>query len=198
MKLLNPLKDLFVFLFSTKIFLSLGSFYLFLLFYFISNKIHLFNVSALLNYVIYFTIGFVFSSLCLLAMVNKKEIDHQDKINSIRPLEFAYIPAYLGLVIISLALNSFSTDKIEVVILSSIIYLIWVKLENVSFFNFYWLFFGYRFYDITTKMSNYILISKRKDVKNCKTINDLKLKRINNYTFIEVENKRWLKKSSQA
>ncbi len=188
MKFLKCLKDFFVSLFSTKIFLSFGSFYLFLLFYFIANKIHLFKVSEIINYAIYFFIGLIFSLLCLFAVKNKNQIDHQDKINSIRPLEFTYIPAYLGLVIISLGLKSITTNIVEVSFLSLIIYLIWVKLESVSFFNFYWLFFSYRFYEISTQMSSYLLISKRKDIKNKKSMKDLKLKRINNYTFIEVEN----------
>jgi len=188
MTFFTKIKDAFVFIFSSKLFLSIGSFYLFILFYLISNKISLFTLAIIYNYIIYFLIGLIFSLLCLLAMINKKEEDNQDKIKSIRPLEFTFIPAYLGLVIISLSLGSF-VNRVEVIFLSLIIYLIWYKLENVSFFNFYWLFLNYRFYEINTEMSSYILITKRKDVKNCKTIKDLKLKRINNYSFIEVENK---------
>lgn len=189
MSFFTKIKEAFVYLFSSKLLLSFGSFYLFILFYLISNKILIFPISNLYNYLIYFALGLIFSLLCLLGMTNKKEIDNQDKINSIRPLEFTFIPAYLGLVIISLSLNSLRNDAVEVIFISSIIYLIWYKLENVSFFNFYWLFLNYRFYEINTEMSSYTLITKRKDVKNRKTIKDLKLKRINNYSFIEVENK---------
>lgn len=186
MTFFTKIKDAFVFIFSSKLFLSIGSFYLFILFYLISNEILLFPLANIHNYIIYFLIGLIFSLLCLLAIINKKEEDNQDKIKSIRPLEFTFIPAYFGLLIISLSLGSF-LNRIEVIFLSLIIYLIWFKLENVSFFNFYWLFLNYRFYEINTEMSSYILITKRKDVKNCKTIKDLKLKRINNYSFIEVK-----------
>ena len=187
-KLFNFFKNTFVFIFSSKLLLSLSSFYLFLLFYFVVNRIFLFSLLPIWNYIIYFAIGFVFSILCLIGVKNKKGKDNQDSVNSIRPLEFTYIPVYLGLVIISLSLGNFTDNLLEIIFLSSIIYLIWLKLENVSFFNFYWLFCNYRFYEITTDMSSYLLISKRKDVKDKKALRDLNLKRINNYTFIEVDN----------
>jgi hypothetical protein len=185
--LLRFLKSTFVFIFSSKLFLSLSSFYLFLLFYFIANKICLFPILPIWNYLIYFFIGLIFSLFCLIASKNKKEKDFLDSVNSIKPLEFIYIPVYLGLVIISLNMGSFTSNLLEIIFLSFVIYLIWLKLENVSFFNFYWLFFGYRFYEISTEMSKYLLITKRKDVKNKKELKKLNLKRINNYTFIEVK-----------
>ncbi|MCK5321540.1 hypothetical protein KAJ38_03095 [Candidatus Pacearchaeota archaeon] len=114
-------------------------------------------------------------------------MDNQSSIENIRPVEFLYIPIYLGLVIISLDLNGFLANTLETSIIMGVIFLIWLKLENVSFFNFYWLFFGYRFYEINTKTSSYMLISKRKDVKDRKAIKSLKLKRINNYTFLDIE-----------
>lgn len=187
-KILGFFKNIFISVFSSKIFLSLSSFYLFLLFYFVFNKIYLFDILPLFNYLSYFFIGLIFSFFCLIAVKNKKGGDNQDSVNSIKPLEFTYIPVYLGLVIISLSLGTFINNLIEIIFLSSIIYLIWLKLENVSFFNFYWLFFNYRFYEITTGMSTYLLISKRGDVKNKKALKDLNLKRINNYAFIEVNN----------
>jgi len=181
------LKDIFVFIFSSKLFLSLSSFYLFILFYFIANKIYIFGFLPIFNYLIYFFIGLTFSFLCLIAVKNKKENDKLISINSLRPLEFVYIPVYLGLVIISLSLGSLTGNLVEVIFLSFVIYLIWLKLENVSFFNFYWLFFGYRFYEISTGMSKYLFISRRVDVKNKKELTDLRLKRINNYTFMEAK-----------
>ena len=186
MKMFNIPKNIFIFIFSSKLLLSLSSFYLFLLFYFITNKITLFNIPLVYNFLIYFFIGLIFSYLCLIAIKNKNELDNQDSIKSIKPLEFTYIPVYLGLVIISLNLGSFIQNKTGIIFLSIILYLIWLKLENVSFFNFYWLFFNYRFYEISTEMASYLLISKRKDVKNKKALSNLNLKRINNYTFIEV------------
>lgn len=186
-KILNIFRDLFTFLFSSKLFLSISSFYVFMFFYLINNKILIFNLSSYINYGIYFLGGLFLSYLCLLAVKIKKGLDNQDGIESIKPVEFLYIPVYLGLVIISLGLNKFSSNILEVLIIIIIIFFVWLKLENVSFFNFYWLFFGYRFYEISTKNSSYMLISKRKDVKNKNTIKSLKLKRINNYTFLDME-----------
>jgi len=186
-KILNKLKDLFTFIFSSKLLLSFSSFYVFLLFYVISKKNFFFNIPSYLNYAIYIVLGAIFSYLCLLGVKNKQYTDNQESIKSIKPIEFLYISVYLGLIIISLGLSKFINNELEVSIIISIIFLIWLKLENVSFFNFYWLFVGYRFYEIETDNSSYILISKRRDVKNKDTVKSLELKRINNFTFLEVE-----------
>lgn len=185
MKLLSKLRGLFSFLFSNKLILSLSSFYLFILFYLISNEIIIFNVTPKYNYIIYILFGFVFSVICLISVLSKKETDKQSEIESVKPLEFIYISIYLGLFIISLSLNNFSDHKIAVSFIIILIYLIWLKLENTSFFNLFWLFLGYRFYEITTKKSTYTLITRKKDVKNKDSLKDLRLKRINNFTFIE-------------
>lgn len=179
-------KAIYSFIFSSRLFLTMTSFYFFILFYFINNKIILFNCSSLYNYIIYLVFGFIVSLIGLIAVKNKKHYDNQSNIEKIIPIEFSYISSYLGLFIISLSFSNVTQNKIEILIIIVIIYLIWFKLESVSFFNFYWVLLGYRFYEISTKNSNYILISKRKDVKNKTTINELKLKRINNYTFLEV------------
>lgn len=185
-KIKASLKDVFVLIFSSKLILSLSSFYLFVLFYFVSNKINLFEIMEILNYLSYFFIGGFFSYVCLVALKNKKETDNQNIIKSIKPIEFLYISAYLGLIIISLSLPKFLENNQALYFLITIIFIIWLKMENVSFFNFYWLFFGYRFYEIETEKSIYILISKRKDVKDKTKVNKLRLKRINNYTFLEI------------
>lgn len=107
-------------------------------------------------------------------------------IQSIQPAEFDFWPIYMGLYIIGF---EFKLTWIRLIFLI-FLFVIWVGyFESAGFFNPFFLFFNYRFYKCTDNNWNvYILITKEKDIKNNSRCFK-NLLRINNFTFLDGENK---------
>ena len=89
-----------------------------------------------MSYAIYLLFGLIFSFLTLKATLLRIDSDNLIEVLDISPLEFIHISVYLGLIIISLELPKFQTDKLESIVLLIAIFLIWLKLENVTFLIF--------------------------------------------------------------
>ncbi|MDR0580341.1 MAG: hypothetical protein LBG21_07055 [Campylobacteraceae bacterium] len=167
--------------------LSLNSFSMVIVFYLMS--IYPKGISndwlTLLNFIILLAVVVLFSWLSL-AMA-KKWITTNDTVNikRIKPLESTAMPTYIGLFVISLELASF--DYIIAVEILFILFVLWIYFERVFYFNPMWIFFGYRFYEIESEQGNsFTFITKRTDMKNKIDIDLENLKRINNFTFLEV------------
>jgi len=103
-------------------------------------------------------------------------------IEKVKPMEGQFLPVYIGLFVIALSFND--TLTIASWFLIFILFILWVSFENVSYFNPFFILWGYRFYEIETSDNiTSILITKRKDVKTIKELNNLT--RLNNFTFLE-------------
>ena len=180
-------------IFRNNLFLSFTSFYLFITFYLINNSVLLIEIQLdqsilkLVNYSFYILIGILISYLGLRGIYSNKKTDDISQLASVKPAEISVIPIYLGLIIISLEFSSFVEKTIEILFFGIILFIIWSRLDKIIFFNFFWLFLGYRFYEIKTDLSHYLLISKKKDIKNKISFEQLKTKRINNFVFLDVD-----------
>lgn len=132
-------------------------------------------------------IGFLFFILFSMFMIRKKG-EEKHEVISILPSEFIVIPSYLSLMIIAFALEW----NVLALIVLVILWLLWLKLERVCYFNIVWLFLGYRFYTIQLKSKNQLhLITKQNDLKMPDSGKPLCIKdcyRINNFTFIQFRN----------
>jgi hypothetical protein len=116
----------------------------------------------------------------------KKTIRTEDSIEivRIRPIESVAMPTYMGLFVISLGITTFPIKVAGMVLI--ILFIFWGFFERVFYFNPIWIIFGYRFYEAESKHTNtFTLITKQRDLKNKLRID--KLRRINNYTFMEIE-----------
>lgn len=71
-------------------------------------------------------------------------------------------------------------------------------LSQTLYFNPLFLFFGYNFYNVTTNNNIKIFIVSKKTIKNPKDIGFNKLKRINNFTFIDKENELFYSKKKRT
>lgn len=104
------------------------------------------------------------------------------KIKKIKPMEGQFLPVYIGLFVIALSFN----DKLTVssLFLILILFILWISFETVSYFNPFFIIWGYRFYEIETVDNiTSIIITKRKDVKSISQFKNLT--RLNNFTFLE-------------
>ncbi|GHV07111.1 hypothetical protein AGMMS50229_13250 [Campylobacterota bacterium] len=175
--------------------LSLNSFSMAIVFYLMSIKFNFVvydnQISDtwlnIINFAILLLIMILFSWLSLCMAKNWIATNDTVIIKQIKPLESVAMPTYIGLFVISLGISSF--DCIVAMEILSLLFIFWVFFERVFYFNPIWIFFCYRFYQIESEQGNsFTFITKRIDIKNRINIELHNLKRINNFTFLEVNN----------
>ncbi len=196
------MKEKIVKLFKIKIiplFLSISSFSGIILFLLIWKKIDIpfINISntclnklnwdlIYLKYLMFLIIILFFA--CISIYLVKKYLYIEDNpetivVKEIKPIEWSFLPVYIWLFVIALSFNE-KVLTFETIFLMILLFLFWLKLDSVSYFNPFLLFFWYRFYEIKSdKTTTFTLITRRKDLKNIKNINNLIC--INNFTFLE-------------
>lgn len=137
----------------------------------------------ILKFFLIFVICIIFAKLVL--YLGKKHLCVEGdicNIEKIKPLEGQHLPVYIGLFVIALSFND--GFSIQAVFLIFILFILWLCLESIVYFNPFFILCGYRFYEIETKNKvTSIIITKRKDLKQ--TSNFRNLIRLNNFTFLE-------------
>ncbi|SMD01172.1 hypothetical protein [Pedobacter nyackensis] len=104
--------------------------------------------------------------------------------SSVKEIELAnnnFLPTYLGYFFVSLGVNDVPT----LVVVFMMIY-VFTFLSQTLYFNPIFLLFGYHFYFIKTSGSVKIFLITRRQLKTPGENGFEKLRRINNYTFIEL------------
>lgn len=105
------------------------------------------------------------------------------EVDSVKPLENTAMPTYIGLFVITLGLKDFKLEQSILILLVLIVF--WGYFERVFYFNPIWLFFGYRFYEVSTSQGNtFTLITTKQNLKHAQKFENLR--RVNEYTFLEV------------
>jgi len=180
------------FLIISKI-LSLSSFSMVIVFYLLSIECNLLfwkntaldTCLTLINFTIMLACAILFSRLSLFMARNLITTNDTVKIKQIKPIESVAMPTYIGLFVISLGISKF--DDIVAIEILTILFIFWIFFERVFYFNPIWILFKYRFYEIESDNGNsFTFITKRTDVKNEINMDLKNLKRINNFTFMEV------------
>ena len=92
----------------------------------------------------------------------------------------AFLPSYLGYFFVALSVPNCSTLYFIFLIL-----FIFTFLSQSLYFNPLFLFFGYHFYNITTSKNVKLFIITRQNINDPNEVEFEKLKRINNFTFID-------------
>jgi hypothetical protein len=104
--------------------------------------------------------------------------------SSVKEIELAnnnFLPTYLGYFFVSLGINDIST----LVVVFLIIY-VFTFLSQTLYFNPIFLLFGYHFYFIKTSTNVKIFLISKNQLKRPGENSFDRLRRINNYTFIEL------------
>ncbi len=135
--------------------------------------------------IVFLTVIFVIFSWVTLKIASSvfKSGDTLD-VREIKPIESTAMPTYIGLFVIALGLKD---DKIaQSFVVLAVLLILWGYFERVFYFNPIWILFGFRFYEAKTAQENtFTLITKRQDLKQSQQFNGLR--RINEYTFLEVK-----------
>lgn len=105
------------------------------------------------------------------------------KMGTIKEIELAnnaFLPSYLGYFFVALSVPNCPTLYFVFLIL-----FIFTFLSQSLYFNPLFLFFGYHFYNITTSKNVKLFIITKQNINDPNEVEFEKLKRINNFTFID-------------
>jgi len=139
------------------------------------------------SYIIYFAtpLGLTYLSLLLSRLLISDSIEKEDDrpvIMEIEQANNAYLPSYLGYFFVAL-----SVPHCETLIFVFAVLFLFTFLSQTLYFNPLFLVFGYHFYYLTTHRSIKIFIITRRELKDPATVEFTRLKRINDFTFIDKE-----------
>jgi hypothetical protein len=145
------------------------------------------NVPPFVSYAIYFGIPVLltFLSLLLSRKLIDESIESENGVSAIKEIEQAnnaYLPSYLGYFFVAL-----SVPYCDTLIFVFAILFLFTFLSQTLYFNPLFLIFGYHFYYLTTATNIKIFLITKKELKDPSKLNFPKLKRINDFTFIDKE-----------
>jgi len=141
-----------------------------------------------ISYTVYFVIPLF---LTLFSLYIAKYLDNdsievdnnkQPVIREVEQANNAFLPSYLGYFFVALSVPYFDT-----LLFIFIILFVFTFLSQTLYFNPLYLVFGYHFYYLTTDTNIKIFLITRRTLKDPRSISFPKLKRINDFTFIEKE-----------
>lgn len=144
------------------------------------------NFYELLNfcsYLIYFIIIIILSiiSLSLIKSLSDDEIE-ENTLENIEPANDAFLPVYLGYFFVAL-----SIPDIKIFLLVFGLIAVFIYYSRISYFNPIFFLFGFNFFYVTNKNNVKVLLITKRELKKTDCTKFLELKRITNYTFIDVE-----------
>jgi hypothetical protein len=137
------------------------------------------------SYLLYFAIPVILTylSLILSKYLSDDNIESQDGrpvVKEIEQANNAYLPSYLGYFFVALGV-----PYCETLVFVFVILFCFTFLSQTLYFNPLFLIFGYHFYYIKTETNIKIFLITKRNLKNPRNLTFPKLKRINDFTFIE-------------
>ncbi|MCX2496145.1 hypothetical protein OQX63_21800 [Pedobacter sp. PF22-3] len=166
-------------------FLAFNSTWLIVVVYLVKEKFRfnfLQEIPSYYSWVLFILIPIALTALSFL--VARKLPRDRLQTTSIKEIELAnnnFLPTYLGYFFVSLGINDIST----LIVVFLIIY-VFTVLSQTLYFNPIFLLFGYHFYFIKTSGNVKIFLITKKRLKTPGDAGFNDLRRINNYTFIEL------------
>lgn len=173
-----------------KLFLTLNSLLLSLMVFLIKeglviNSLHpyLSSLPDIISYILYLFIVLILTWLSM-RFTNFLDTDTIDmgSISVIEPANDAFLPSYLGYFFVALSVPNF-----EVFLYVFGIICVFIFYSRISYFNPIFFLFGFNFYYIVNNKNIKVLLITRRQLKEPKNAVFNNLKRINNYTFMDME-----------
>ncbi|OQP62912.1 hypothetical protein A3860_26000 [Niastella vici] len=181
--------------FIFRLFLTFNATSLILVVFLVKEKKVINNISPYLSnfphwvsYILYFILPVLLTLLSLivskfLADDNIEAEEGKSVIKEVEQANNAYLPSYLGYFFVAL-----SVPQYETLIFVFAILFLFTFLSQTLYFNPLFLVFGYHFYYLTTETNIKIFLITKKNLKDPSKLNFPKLKRVNDFTFIDKEN----------
>lgn len=137
-----------------------------------------------ISYIIYAIIPIILTYFSLLfTNLLSNDVIQRGSVIEVEQANNVFLPSYLGYFFVAL-----SVPNCDTLLFVFLILFVFTFLSQTLYFNPLFLFFGYNFYNVSTNNNIKIFIVSKKTIKNPKDIEFKKLKRINNFTFIDKEN----------
>jgi hypothetical protein len=137
-----------------------------------------------ISYIIYSLVPIILTYFSLLLTnLLSNDVIQRGSIIEVEQANNVFLPSYLGYFFVAL-----SVPNCDTLLFVFFILFVFTFLSQTLYFNPLFLFFGYNFYNVSTSNNIKIFIVSKKTIKNPNDIEFKKLKRINNFTFIDKEN----------
>jgi len=169
-----------------KLFLAFNSTFLIVVIFLIKERYYLICLEKLdfiyASWILFilFPVFLSYLSFYLVKCLPNDEIKN-GTIDEIELANSSFLPTYLGYFFVALSIADIST----LIVIFLILYVFTYLSQNI-YFNPLFLLFGYHFYFVKTKDHIKYFIITKQHLKDPKNIGFSNLKRINNYTFIEL------------
>jgi hypothetical protein len=146
-------------------------------------NIELFTLPNYICYIIYvlIPIGLTLISLWISKYLSKDSIDI-GKVKQIEQANNAFLPSYLGYFFVALSVSYFDT-----LVFVFLLLFVFTFLSQTLYFNPLFLIFRFHFYYLTTTNEIKIFIITKKELKDPRLTEFKDLRRINNFTFIDLK-----------
>lgn len=106
----------------------------------------------------------------------------EDTLTNIEPANDAFLPSYLGYFFVAL-----SVPDIKMFFVIFGIIAIFIYYSRISYFNPIFFIFGFKFFYVINSNNVKVLLITKKELKTTQSASFSHLKRITNYTFIDIE-----------
>ena len=146
------------------------------------------DLTMIPSMLIYFTIVFLMGLLTInMTKCINSETFGDNSFTSIEIANDSFLPSYLGYFFVSLSAASMGEESITVFTFVFLIMSIFIFFSRISFFNPVFLLLRYNFFYVTTNNGVKVILITRKSIKNPLKFNSTKVKRINDYTYLDME-----------
>ncbi len=171
--------------FLLRLFLTFSSVSFFVIIYLIKNKIFPkicwdINHFQLIMSLIYLIVPFLLALIALF-LSKKLSISNIKNIKSIEISNNDFLANYLAFFFVALSVN----DSLTFFVVFGIT-LVFTFVSRVSYFNPVFLIFGFTFYYVVIDDNIKIMLISKQKIKSPKAFDEILVRRINDYTFIEI------------
>lgn len=167
-----------------KVLLTLNSSSLMLFIYLIKDKCWIFNLGSC-SIIIYILSLLVYTKICIKMRFFLRKASIENGIKEISVATDGYVSVFLGYFFVALSIptNDYITFLVVFVIVNVFIY-----NSQTIYFNPLLYLFGYNFYEIHTMLGTRVyVITQEKNIKGTSGLEFPKLRKINEFTYIDEE-----------
>jgi len=170
--------------FTLRLFLTFSSVSFFVIVFLVQNQINPFACQLgcyyWITYIAYILIPFIltFISLGICKLLSKSSLQ---KVTSIETSNNDFLANYLAFFFVALSIKEMPAFWVVFGMT-----LMFTFVSRVSYFNPIFLVFGYNFYYVHTNENVKVMIISKKKLKSPNTFEAMTVRRINDYTFIEI------------
>lgn len=165
--------------------LSFNAIMLLIMIYFVKEKIWIPYLNAC-SVIVYILLPVLLSGICLQISGLLRTDTIEGGIRGVEMANDSYLPAYLGYFFVALSIPS--SDPLTMWFVFGVLF-VFTLFSQTMYYNPLFLLFGYQFYYVTKGNGMRVFIITKREIPDTKNLCFRKLKRINDFTYIDKEPK---------